>query len=163
MVSPSTALTASATVVASILGSLTVVEYRVYRESQIEEYRQKQKWYRRMAVLADQIEREATDLQGYVGEELEQLYEQGVLDPLEERIQELKLHISDAPLELDDNLKFVADDVWVKYAVAKSGGDLEMSDLEEYLIPAADRCHENFQSAAEDIEPPNRTDALRFF
>lgn len=156
-------LGATATIVASVFGSLTVVEYRLHRERQWNTFRDEKQWLVRAEQLSDQIIRECTDLQGRFDgvRTREELVADGILTELDERVQLLKDHISKAPSDIDPNIKHKIDDVWVKYALLDSS-PVTMEDINTYPKPAAEKCKTELENEIDGLEePPTLFDYLR--
>lgn len=153
MVKVGTIILAVGSIIASIIGSLTVVEYRLLRERRIEERRELIDWYRDAEILADQIHRECVDLKGKIPPDstYQELLYRGTLDSLKERIQELKDHQAKMPSDADSNTAYFVTDVWTKYAMMQIG-KISEQDIEDYPQAAAKRARGHLESERKELE-----------
>ncbi len=121
----------------------------------MEKYERKRQWYIHAENLADQIYRECVDLEGKVSgtKNFQELQDDGTLRKLEERVQLLKDHISEAPMQLDSNIQYKLTDVWTKYAMLNAG-KVDMDEIERFPQASAEACSEALQRRIDDLEEP---------
>jgi hypothetical protein len=151
MVESSTVVLATATIIGSLLGSLTLVEFRVRRERMAQERAERVQWCKKAATLSEQVHIECTDLQGRLGgQTFAELEESGTLDELRERIQRLKDHQAEQPLNADSDADYFLTDVWTKYAMLNTGSAVTINDINEYPMASAEQARNHFQEQAQE-------------
>ncbi len=148
-----TILIGAATVSGSILGSICLVEYRLFREQKREQRKRKLKWARKAEVLTDQIERECRDIKAFDGSRRARVAGSRDEHPIFDRIQELKNLLSETPEDVAKNTEYFMRDTWVKFEMARidtQNPDWEIIDSD--VQPQVEQAHDELVAYREELE-----------